>query len=393
MNLRRSITKRINKALGNDKIDPKIAPVQNVYNTNYTKRALISYITSPFRFANQFTHQNFITSHIIAESFSELGYDVDVVEYLDDKSVVAFDEYDVIFGFGAMMERSFYSANRSIPRISFITGAHDYLHNEMCLKSITDFYSLSGVWLPEEADVLSSSIYYSMFNADITIILARGYVFDQCKSVFNNRLYSLNNNIIGSFADFQPKDIGNRNTNFLFLSGSRLLKKGLYILLEVAKIRTDLNFYVVVPYMTKEFESYYKAQLHESPNVFFYRNLRMDSLEMKEIVEKCTYSVTPSYIDGFPGGTIEPMSAGLIPIVSRYCGFASEEFIFEMEELTPSSLIDTIDEVLALDDDTYTRYSTAVKEYAIGNFSASNVKRSLLDILRLELETERRGAS
>ncbi len=387
MNLKRSILKRINKALGNDNINPEIAPVYNVYDTNYSKRVLISYITSPFRSANNFLHQNFITSHIIAESFSDLGYIVDVVDYQDNKSGIDFMMYDVIFGFGHMIEQSFYASNRHVPRISFITGAHEALHNERTLKSVKDFYQLSGVWLPREADVLPLNRYYSMFNADITIILARGRIFDHCNSIFRNKLHSLNNNIIGSFIDFEGKSSLTRNKNFLFLSGTGLLNKGLPILIEVAKIRKDLNFYIVMRSISEELENYYRAELYESPNIFTYKNVRMDSLQMKDIVEKCSYSVAPSYIDGFPGGTIEPMSAGLIPIVSQYCGFASEEFIFEMDEVTPSSLNATIDRVLELDDDTYTRYSRAVKQYAISNFSSLSVKSDLLEILKLELNT------
>jgi len=389
MNIKRSINKRIDKILGRGESQLS-KPIFNLYHTNYDRSVLISYITSPFRSANHFVHQNFVTSHIIAESFSELGYNVDVVDYLDTKSVIDFGNYAVIFGFGHSLERSFYAPNREIPRILFITGVHEDLHNRMTLRSVTDFYKRSNKWLPAEADVLPVNTYYSMYNADVTIILAKGFVFENCKSRFDNRLHSLNNNIIGSFTTFQKKTKETRNSNFLFLSGGRLLKKGLSILLEVAKTRHDLNFYIVVPHINIEFENYYRKELYESPNIFLSKSLRMDSPEMKEIVEKCSYCLAPSYADGFPGGTIEPMSAGLIPIVSRYCGFAHEEFIFEMQgELAPLSLSEAIDKALSLDDDTYVKYSNAVKNYTIDNFSTASVKKDLLKILKLELDNEK----
>ena len=33
-----------------------------------------------------------------------------------------------------------------------------------------------------------------------------------------------------------------------------------------------------------------------------------------------------------PGSIIEPMSCGIIPIVSKYCGFPNKDFIFEINE-------------------------------------------------------------
>ncbi|PIH00516.1 hypothetical protein CS542_04215 [Pedobacter sp. IW39] len=62
------------------------------------------------------------------------------------------------------------------------------------------------------------------------------------------------------------------------------------------------------------------------------------------------------YIDGLPGGTIEPMSAGLIPIVSKFW-LCTRKFIFEMEDLSVQGLNAAIDRVLALSDTTYAAYS------------------------------------
>ncbi len=107
----------------------------------------------------------------------------------------------------------------------------------------------------------------------------------------------------------------------------------------------------------------------------------MDSIEMKNIIETCSYSIAPSYADGLPGGTIEPMSAGLIPIVSKYCGFPKEDFIFEIPELTLHSINQTIDSAINLDNATYLTYSEKVKEYAIKNYSRENIKQNFTSIL------------
>ena len=374
--------KKIFKKLSKKKPGRDSGGIINLYKTDYQKHVLISYITAPFISENHFTHQNYLTSHIVAESFSELGYNVDVVDYFD-ASGIDYDKYAVIFGFGLGLEHSFYTSNRKTPRIYFVTGAHHYLHNAMSLRSIKDFYALSGLWLAKEGHVLTDCSYYSMFNSDFAIILAQGYILEDYKSRFANTVYSLNNNIINVFSDLKSSDSAFRKKNFLFLSGARQITKGLPLLLEIAKIRKDLNFHVVVPSINAALENYYK-DVFEGTNVFLHRNIRMDSDEMKDIIKNCSYSIAPSYIDGLPGGTIEPMSAGLIPIVSRYCGFPEEEFIFEMEELSVPCLNHIIDKVLGMNDDTYIKYSNAVKAYACENFSADYVKKELIRILKLE---------
>lgn len=357
----------------------------NQYNTAYQKNVLISYLTDPFKNPNHFKHQNYMTSHIVAESFFDLGYNVDVVDYTDRDTLIDYSKYHVFFGFGYPFERSFYQENRKIPRIHFITGAHNDFHNMMGLKSANDFYKLSGVWLPAEANILSVTDYYAMYDSDITIILARGYIFEDCKSRFNNQIYSLNNNILGVFANVEPKIIAGRTNHFLFLSGGKQITKGLYIVLEVARLRKDLNFHVVVPYITEAFTNHYGDLFGPEGNVSLHIDIRMDSEEMKQVIKTCTYSLAPSYVDGLPGGTIEPMAAGLIPIVSRYCGFPSEDFIFELEDLLPETLNQMLSRVLALSDEDYLNCSEKVSAYALNSYSAPTVKKDLTDILSTEL--------
>ena len=145
-----------------------------------------------------------------------------------------------------------------------------------------------------------------------------------------------------------------------------------------------MNFYVVVPNINVLLLEFYGDLFEEGTNVFLFKNLRMDGEEMKNIIESCSYVVAPSYIDGMPGGTIEPMSAGLVPIVSKYCGFPAERFIFEMDELSIESLLAKIDELNSLKESDYLKLSKEVKAFADFNFSKNTVKQELLRILRLE---------
>lgn len=377
MDIKRSILKRVKKALGER--EPVSQAIINLYKTDYKKHVLVSYITAPFKTVNGFRHQNYLTSHVIAECFSDMGYNVDVYDYLE-KFGIDYSKYSVIFGFGEPFELSFYYGDRKIPRVYFVTGSHHYLHNERSLKSIREFYALTGLWLPKEGLVLSDCSYYTLFDSDFSIILAHGYVFKHFEDTFKKKTYSLNNNILNAFSDLAPKTKASRNKKFLYLIGGSPVNKGLHFLLEVAKLRNDLEFCLIIGYLSDTFREYYKEVL-ELPNISLHMNIPMNSDEMRNAVQSCSYSISPSYIDGLPGGTIEPMSAGLLPIVSKYCGFPTKDFIFEMDELSVDGLHRSINKVLGLDDQEYVNYSNAVKSYACDQYSPKVVKEELKSIL------------
>ena len=100
MNMKKSIKKPFKR-----KEPSKGLMITNLYHTDYNKNVLISYIISPFFCPNNFKHQNYLTSHLVAESFSSLGYNMDIVEYNDQGYEPDYNRYAIIFGMGYQFER------------------------------------------------------------------------------------------------------------------------------------------------------------------------------------------------------------------------------------------------------------------------------------------------
>src|SRR6476660_4324137 len=108
MNIKRSIEKRINYFFKFNKIKKEENLIVNYYRTNYSKNVLISYITYPFKNDCNYYHQNYFTAHLIAESFSGRGYNVDIIDFNDELSLLDYNKYSIVFGFGHNLENSFY---------------------------------------------------------------------------------------------------------------------------------------------------------------------------------------------------------------------------------------------------------------------------------------------
>src|SRR5947209_8560440 len=101
------VKKLYNKVRGFVK-GPKIIYISNIFEKSNDKNVLISYITSPFKNGLKYSHTSSNECMIICKVFSELGYNVDIVDFdaLDFK--IDYSKYGVIFGFGHPLENSYY---------------------------------------------------------------------------------------------------------------------------------------------------------------------------------------------------------------------------------------------------------------------------------------------
>jgi len=115
------------------------APLINIYKTDFKKNVLICYITKPFRKKINYSHTNLNEAIIISKIFSELNFNVDVVDY-DFNGFINFEKYDVVFGFGDSFTKSFYNRNKKIITIFYATGMHFLIQNYNSLKRIEEVF-------------------------------------------------------------------------------------------------------------------------------------------------------------------------------------------------------------------------------------------------------------
>ena len=95
--------------------------IKNIYNTEYEKNILITYINKPFLKRYKATgHSNEKEAKIITDIFKESGYNIDVVDYRINKKV-SLKKYDLIFGFGDIYEKSFFDKEFKGKRIFYAT--------------------------------------------------------------------------------------------------------------------------------------------------------------------------------------------------------------------------------------------------------------------------------
>src|ERR1035437_1363669 len=123
------------------------SPIINYYRTSYTRNALVSYITDPFRNEINLSHTNSFESLEIGKAINEAGFNVDIADY-DYEGRVDYSKYDFIFGFGEPLINSFYKREKNVTTVYYGTGMHIYTQNNNSLNRVMEVFDKKGVWLP-----------------------------------------------------------------------------------------------------------------------------------------------------------------------------------------------------------------------------------------------------
>ena len=104
-----------------------------------------------------------------------------------------------------------------------------------------------------------------------------------------------------------------------------------------------------------------------------------------EVAEKCSYMIMPSCSEAIAGSVLTAMSAGLIPIVSRECGFEDDEVI-HLEDCSLECLEKTVNEYAKKNIDWINSESERVKRIVEERYSqkcfSDSIFKAFKDILQ-----------
>ena len=129
---------------------PKALPkiLINVNKTNYSKNVLVCHLKSAIVQGVNFKHTAFAECWSICKTFEKLGYNVDVVDYLDTLTIsdIETSKYDLYFGQGNSYD-SLFGLNINKPKIYYATGINGKINNIKTLERLNNFYRKNGIIL------------------------------------------------------------------------------------------------------------------------------------------------------------------------------------------------------------------------------------------------------
>jgi len=367
----------------------KDRPIINYFNTKYENNVLISYITYPFRQGIKLIHTNYIESLIIANIFKELGYNVDIISYRYCRDI-DYSKYQVIFGFGEPLERSFYKRNSKIITIHYATGMHTFYQNTMSLKRIEEVYHKKGVWILESGRIIDKAWSAQKVLVDAMIVLGNEEVVNSYKKFFSKKIYSLPPcfyKVYDPYEIIKQKDFLKAKYNFLFFSGAGLIHKGLDLLLDIFKETKRLNLHICGPIdREQKFRKTYYDELYNTTNIHTYGFVNLDSNIFKELLLKCGFVVFPSCSEGGSPSVLNVMgNGGLIPIITKESSIDIQDFGILIDDLSIESVKKSILEAISLEYNEIKERSIKCVDYVLNNHSveafSANLKKYLMEII------------
>lgn len=302
----------------------KMPLLKNVLDSNYLRTALLVYVTEPFITGMNNTHQNSWQVIEIARVISKFGYNVDVCDYNYNKSDFN-KKYDLLID---LHPRDNAVYNKFLKpdciKIAYLTGSNTSFSNVAEQKRINDVYRRRNIKLipRRQAPLISKRIE----NYDAIFFIGNEYNLKTYSEFKMPPVYFIKN----TGYDFNFGNEKRKANNFMFLGSAGQVHKGLDLLLEIfAQKCRDCNLYVCSSFENEsDFCEAYKHELYNTSNIHPIGFVDIKSDKFKEIAEKCAYMIMPSCSEGIAGSVLTAMSAGMIPIVSRECGFEDDEVIY-----------------------------------------------------------------
>jgi glycosyltransferase involved in cell wall biosynthesis len=309
-----------------------------------TRTALLSYLVLPLlpppalrdrvKFSNRGIAQE------IPRVLNELGYSVDIVNY-DNRSWFPVRPYDLFIGHGGI---NFEQISRRLPertvRIYFATGIYWREWNAHNERRAVGLSSRRGVTLASYR-AIENDEEYALDKSDGIICLGNRRAVETYSRL--PRVIGINNAIFPvAWEGWRGKNFEEGRKHFLFFSGRGNVHKGLDLLLEVFA-GTDLHLHVC-QHLESDFADAYRRELTECSNIHVHGFVPMRSSKFYALAKRCDWVVSPTCAEGQPGGVLECMAHGIIPIISEETNIDIGEWGIPL----PDCCIDTLRSSLIL---------------------------------------------
>jgi glycosyltransferase involved in cell wall biosynthesis len=294
--------------------------IKNYFNTSHNKYALLSYITTPFK-EESLTHTNFFEAKSWAKILSDLGYNVDVINY-NRLKMVNLSKYDCICGFGNVFQQYFESGiKKPVVTIHYGTGMHVCHSNHASLKRVKDVFNKKGVWLGKSARFVEKTWTHQTALVDGIISLGNIECKKSYEKYYNGNIYSVPApffNTVDASRIIKNRSV-DANKNFLWFGSSGLVHKGLDLCLDYFKNKPNLNLHICGDiYSEPDFIELYKKELFELDNIKVHGFVDITSDNFKSILEACSFCVFPSCSEGGSPSVLTVVGNGaLIPIITK----------------------------------------------------------------------------
>jgi glycosyltransferase involved in cell wall biosynthesis len=257
-------------------------------------------------------HTHFWECKEIANTFLDMGYCVDVLQFNNDIFLPKKD-YAFFIDTRSNLQRCVSFLNKDCIKIFHADTAHILFHNAAEARRLLALQQRRGVTLtPRRYEPPNKGIEH----ADYGTVLGNEFTMSTFRYA-NKPLYRVPISSIVTYSWPEDKDFDACRNHFLWFNSGGFVHKGLDLVLEAFSQMPEYHLTVCGP-INKEpdfVEAFYK-ELYQTPNIHTVGWVDVNSRNFKDILDSCVGIVCASCSEGGGGSVINCIHAGLIPIVS-----------------------------------------------------------------------------
>lgn len=359
--------------------------LENYFGTAYERSALIIYIVYPFLFPQASPgHTNQQEVKVMAELLREYRYNVDIINTRYADAIEAGD-YALIIGSGSVFETLCAGKGRKTAAICYLTEASPYFANVAELQRLDYFRMRNRRRLPFERQNHTCLDLNALAKADAAICIGNEWTRSTYEGMFSS-IYSLNASAFA--ADAEPEldtGVSEMRKHFMWYGGAGPVHKGLDLCIEAFREMPDLKLHIVGE-PNAAFYDFYRRDIEEAENIYYYGFLNKDSAEFAEVCRMCAYCVSPSCAEGQSTSVLTAMHAGMIPVCTLQNGIDMEKCGgIRIEKITVDALAALLFRLSELPEDEVKRRRAAAYAYVRQNHTLAcyrdNLERILEDIM------------
>ena len=352
----------------------------NVFRDDFKRKALLCYITKPFRAGKRKHHSNAQECKAIAKEIAKLNFNVDVIDY-DALTSVNYDQYDLIFGFGDVFEKGF--EFEDCIRIHYQTGSapafQDYAEVARCLE-FENTFKLKA--LP--CRTVDRTWPRSLCLSDAVIVIGNRWTIDTFTN-YRNNVRKINATVVQR--DFHKKSIQELNNGrykLLWFSGKGLIHKGFDLCVLVIQQLKDLGVELTV--CCPDAEEYLQlAQCipnFDESKINFHGYCDPNSKEFDLLAKAHTFSIFLSCSEGQSTSLLQVAAAGVIPIHNRQAGFDPIDTRLLLTSMQNDQVVARLRSLMALDE----LHLASLSQAAADRIAVEHTLRSFSETLKTHLQ-------
>ena len=358
---------------------------KNVFKTTFNKTALVSYLSEPFISGLKNKHTNHLECTFAAKTLSEMGYNVDVIDY-DYHKKVDFKPYEIIYGFGHQFEQSFYDSSFNGKRIVYSPGCNTVYSNLVSCLRLKEHVRNGGSLNPNLVRTTGEAWPLQKYLSDAVICLGNEFVLNTYKQDYDQTSYyrlncfplELNNDI-----EIIEKDFSKVKYNLLWFGSQGSVHKGLDLTLRLIDQHKNLKLYIRGLNLKNEYDLINQFEHLIAQNRLDVKPfVDINTEEFSELMQTCGAVIFPSASEGGAAAILTVMKhGGLIPIITKACGLDIDDISFMADETTYDAINKQLERYLNTKDLELVELSKRTRQEATEHYSQELYQNHLKKIL------------